>query len=182
MTIQQTDSRANFDNSAKSLPSRRKRNTPDLRAAVERTTRAEALEYAALRAFSFTLTEPKFLAAGYIVVNATDIPSKRHGRRKSHRANLVRKQLIVPLSPSRSRQQLYLIGCVYEGESHYVLWLDEIFAWGRHIDLPCSEAPREASIRAIRPTRRETPQMLMDKGFVPLRPRAAQISLHLITN
>ena len=182
MRIDQTNPQTVFDNETQSLPARKKRNSLDLRAAVERVTRAEAMEYVTIRQLSFKAAEPAFLAAGYIVVNVSDIPLKRHGRRKAHRANLVRRHIMVPLSLSRSRSQLYLIGCVYEGESFYVLWLDEIFAWGKQIKLPCHEAPREASSCVIRPTRRDNPQTLMDKGFVPGRPRVTQSSLHLITN
>jgi hypothetical protein len=149
--------------------------------ASARLTLGENVQYEALVLLSFTAAEPTFLAAGFIVVNASELPTKRHGRLRCHRANLVRKRHIVPLSPSRSRTQLYLLGCVCEGKSYCVSWLEEIFALGMQIDLPGREASREASSRAVRPTQRETPQSLMDKGFMPSRPRSAQNVLRLIT-
>jgi hypothetical protein len=137
---------------------------------TRRCSSAELLMLLMLRSEAQTEPEIDFLSKGYLVANASAAITKKHGRRKAHLANLINKGLIVALDRSRSRKQRYLVGCIYEESRYYASWLDEVFGWGRGIEFANLQASREASNRAMRPTRAETPQSLMDKGFVPLRP------------
>jgi hypothetical protein len=145
------------------------RNDADIQVIASRCTRGELTAYQQLRYIAITAPDRVFQLAGYIVADATAVETPKHGRRKAYLASLVRKQIIVPLDRSCSRTQRYLIGCITQNTFYYVSWLDEVFDWGRGLALP-HEASHQASNRAIRPSRSETPQTLMDKGFVPCHP------------
>jgi len=137
---------------------------------TNRCTPAELRVLQKLRSQAELTPEIDFLSKGYLVVNASATQTGRHGRRKAHLANLINKGLVVALDRSHSRRQRYLVGCIYEERRYYGSWLSEVFGWGGGITLATFQASHQASNRAMRPTRAETPQSLMDKGFAPLRP------------
>jgi hypothetical protein len=142
----------------------------DLAEITHRCSPAELRVLSTLRSLAQLTPEIDFLSKGYLVVNASATKTRRHGRRKAHLANLINKGLVVALDRSHSRRQRYLVGCIYEESRYYGSWLDEVFGWGGGITLATFQASRQASNRAMRPSRAETPQSLMDKGFAPLRP------------
>jgi hypothetical protein len=145
-------------------------NETDIRLIADRCTYAEFTAYQQLRYRAITLPDLAFHLAGYLVADASAVDTPKHGRRKAHLASLVRKGIIVALDRSHSRTQRYLIGCIHDDVCYYISWLDEVFDWNTGLAFSPHDASHQASTRAIRPARSETPQTLMDKGFAPFHP------------
>ncbi|HEY1682873.1 MAG TPA: hypothetical protein VGF98_14600 [Candidatus Tumulicola sp.] len=146
----------------------------DLRIPLVSCTAAEVRVYATFLRAAMNNPAPDFLADGYLVVDRGATATKKHGRYKAHIANLVRKQLLVPLNPSASRNQYYLVGCRYDGSNLFASWIQTSIAW-RFARTPEPTAT-QYSKRAVRPRQAERPNTLKFKGFFPCEPIALSLN------
>ena len=142
----------------------------DYQQLLQHCTKAEIKVYEALLRAAAKAPHETFLAAGYIVADTRFAEMKNHGRRKSHIANLINKELIVPLNPARSHTQLYLLGCIVGGKTFFVSWVQEIHTLRVPVQVQSALDSFEISKRGLRPSAPETLKSLLYKGFVPFSP------------
>lgn len=142
----------------------------DYQLLLQHCTKAEIEVYQELRRAAGRARQEAFLAGGYVVADSRFMEIPNHGRRKSHIANLIAKQVIVPLNPARSRTQLYLLGCTVGGKAFFVSWIQEIETLKVPFEVQSALDSFEVSKRGLRPNVAESLKSLAYKGFMPFSP------------
>ena len=138
---------------------------------LQHCTTAESRVYEDLLRAAGRAPQETFLAGGYIVADSRLMETPNHGRRKSHIASLIAKEVIVPLNPARSHTQLYLLGCIVADETFFVSWIKEIQTLKVPVQVQSALDSFQVSKRGLRPTAPETLKSLIYKGFAPSCPR-----------